>query len=156
MNTEQNQAKQKPTLELLIILVFGIVVYILAASYDILERIVVFSRNYERVEIDEFITVLLFIAVALAFFSAQRWKEARNANTILLQHNKDLQTTLYEIRQLKRIIPICAKCKQIRDDEGFWHQVESYISDHSEAEFSHSICPECMNSLYPELVKKEE
>ena len=64
----------------------------------------------------------------------------------------DLQKALLEVKTLKGIIPICASCKKIRDDKGYWNQVESYIHDHSEAEFSHGICPECMKKLYPEFV----
>ena len=48
-------------------------------------------------------------------------------------------------------VPICASCKQIRDDEGYWHQVEKYVQDHSHAQFSHSLCPDCIKKLYPEL-----
>lgn len=63
----------------------------------------------------------------------------------------ELQKTLAEVKMLKGIIPICASCKKIRDDKGYWNQVESYIRDHSEAEFSHGLCPECVKKLYPEL-----
>ena len=62
---------------------------------------------------------------------------------------KELQNSLAEIKTLRGIIPICSVCKKIRDDKGYWKQVETYIQDHSEAEFSHSICPEC--ALYPEF-----
>lgn len=56
-----------------------------------------------------------------------------------------------ELKQLRGIIPICSSCKQIRDDKGYWNQLEKYIRDHSGAEFSHGICPDCINKLYPEL-----
>jgi PAS domain S-box-containing protein len=56
-----------------------------------------------------------------------------------------------EVKILKGFLPICASCKKIRDDEGYWNQMEAYIRDHSEAEFSHSICPDCAKKLYPEL-----
>lgn len=56
-----------------------------------------------------------------------------------------------EIKTLKGFIPICANCKKIRDDKGYWNQIESYIRKHSEAEFTHSLCPECAKELYPEL-----
>ena len=56
-----------------------------------------------------------------------------------------------EIKDLKKIFPICSSSKNIRDDEGYWHQVESYIRDYFDAEFSHSICPACTKKLYPEL-----
>jgi PAS domain S-box-containing protein len=62
-----------------------------------------------------------------------------------------LASALEDIRTLRGIIPICANCKQIRDDQGYWNQVEVYIRDRTEAEFSHSICPTCVKKLYPDL-----
>jgi hypothetical protein len=63
----------------------------------------------------------------------------------------ELQNALAQVKKLSGFIPICASCKKIRDDKGYWRQVEEYIRDHSEALFSHSICPDCMRSLYPEI-----
>lgn len=65
-----------------------------------------------------------------------------------------LQDALAEIKTLSGLLPICANCKKIRDDKGYWQQIEEYIGDHSDAKFSHSICPECMAKLYPEVAKK--
>jgi PAS domain S-box-containing protein len=56
-----------------------------------------------------------------------------------------------EVKILRGLLPICAYCKQIRDDKGYWHQMDAYIRDHSEAEFSHRICPKCTKKFYPEL-----
>jgi len=61
-----------------------------------------------------------------------------------------------QIKTLRGLIPICASCKNIRDDKGFWHQVEEYVRDHTEAEFSHSLCSVCIKRLYPEIDMKEE
>ena len=63
----------------------------------------------------------------------------------------DLQEALANIKTMSGLIPICAGCKKIRVDSGFWQQIEAYISDHSEAVFSHGICPECAIKLYPEI-----
>jgi PAS domain S-box-containing protein len=63
----------------------------------------------------------------------------------------ELKATLAKVRTLSGLLPICASCKKIRDDTGYWNQIESYIHDYSEAEFSHSICPECAQKLYPDL-----
>jgi len=63
----------------------------------------------------------------------------------------DLQQALSEIKTLSGLLPICASCKRIRDDKGYWQQIESYISEHSKTVFSHSICPECTRKLYPQL-----
>ncbi len=62
-----------------------------------------------------------------------------------------LNKALLEIRTLRGIIPICANCKKVRDDGGFWQQVECYIAGHSEAEFTHGICPGCAKDLYPDV-----
>ena len=64
---------------------------------------------------------------------------------------KDLQTAMAEVKTLSGLLPICAKCKKIRDDRGYWNQIESYIGARSKARFSHGICPECMEHLYPDL-----
>jgi PAS domain S-box-containing protein len=64
---------------------------------------------------------------------------------------QELQSALARVKLLSGLLPICANCKSIRNDEGYWKQLESYISSHSEATFSHGICPECLNKLYPEL-----
>ncbi len=62
----------------------------------------------------------------------------------------ELQCSLNEIKTLKGLIPICCSCKKIRDDNGFWQQVEKYIKDHSEAEFTHSYCPTCLEKFLNE------
>ncbi len=62
----------------------------------------------------------------------------------------ELQEMLSEVKKLSGLLPICASCKKIRDDQGYWNQIESYIHEHSEAKFSHGMCPECSNKLYGE------
>ena len=68
----------------------------------------------------------------------------------------ELQQALAEIKTLHGIIPICASCKKIRDDQGAWHQMETYISSHTDAQFSHGICKECAKKLYPEFYHETE
>jgi len=74
------------------------------------------------------------------------WKE--------IQEEKE--KALLDLKILSGLIPICASCKKIRDDEGYWEQIETYIRDHSEADFSHGICPECAKELYGDLHKEED
>lgn len=89
----------------------------------------------------------LQIAVEVAIYKHKSDKEKA-------QLTKELQDALNKVKQLSGLLPICASCKKIRDDKGYWNQIEVYILDHSEAEFSHGICPECMKNLYPEQYKK--
>jgi hypothetical protein len=67
-----------------------------------------------------------------------------------------LQTALASIKTLKGLLPICFSCKQIRDDRGYWNQIDTYIQDHTDAEFTHGICPACAKKLYPELVPGDD
>jgi len=92
-------------------------------------------------------------------------KELENKNLILqdeieerkqieLEHEKlieELQSALTEVKTLRGFLPICANCKNIRNDEGYWEQIEVYIKDRSDVDFSHSICPDCVAKLYPDL-----
>jgi PAS domain S-box-containing protein len=71
--------------------------------------------------------------------------EAERLNLI-----QELTEALAKIKTLKGLLPICASCKKIRDDRGYWEKVELYISKHTEAEFTHGICPDCLQRLYPE------
>jgi hypothetical protein len=64
-----------------------------------------------------------------------------------------LEVAMQQVKTLQDLLPICASCKKIRDDKGYWHQVESYIRDHAGVEFSHGICPECRTQLYPMYAK---
>ncbi|MBI3651895.1 MAG: PAS domain S-box protein [Acidobacteria bacterium] len=64
----------------------------------------------------------------------------------------ELQEALAQVKTLKGLLPICASCKKIRDDQGDWHPVEIYINEHSGAEFSHGVCPDCFKNLYPDFV----
>jgi CheY-like chemotaxis protein len=77
--------------------------------------------------------------------------ELQARNQELQTRNGQLQSALNKVKLLSGLLPICANCKKVRDDEGYWQEVEVYIQDHSEAQFSHGICPDCVQILYPEL-----
>jgi len=68
---------------------------------------------------------------------------------------RKLQDALANIKTLSGLLPICFSCKQIRDDKGYWNQIDTYIRDHTEAEFTHGICPPCVQKLYPEFSRNE-
>ena len=91
---------------------------------------------------------LLFRAIRYAI---ERKKGEEERNKLII----DLKQALAQIKTLSGLIPICASCKKIRDDKGYWNQLEEYIQSHSEAEFSHGICPACARKLYPELMEKD-
>jgi len=94
-----------------------------------------------------FSLVICILLILIVVFSFRLDKAAKERENIILE----LQEALAEVITLRGIIPICSSCKKVRDDKGYWNQIESYIRDHSEADFSHSICPECAKELYPDL-----
>jgi hypothetical protein len=65
----------------------------------------------------------------------------------------ELDSAFSEIRLLKGLLPICASCKNVRDDKGYWERIESYVQRNSEAIFSHSLCPDCLKTQFPEYLK---
>ena len=79
----------------------------------------------------------------------------KRAEEDLQKTNEELRNALSEIKVLRGILPICSNCNKIRDDKGYWERVESYISNRTDVQFSHGICPECMKELYPEFMKED-
>ena len=67
-----------------------------------------------------------------------------------------MKEAMEEIKILSGFLPICSNCKKIRDDKGYWNQIETYIDEHSEAKFSHGVCPDCVKELYPDLLDEDE
>jgi sigma-B regulation protein RsbU (phosphoserine phosphatase) len=74
----------------------------------------------------------------------------------LRQKNKELSEALAEVKQLKGLLPICIFCKKIRKDKNYWQQVEEYLFEHTDADFSHSLCPECLEKHYPDYVNRKK
>ena len=93
------------------------------------------------------VELLARVSSALALKKEMDCRKAREGE--LRRSNDELQKALREVKVLRGLIPICASCKKIRNDGGFWQQLEEYIGEHSEAEFSHGICQPCVEKLYP-------
>jgi len=101
-------------------------------------------------------TFLLTLIVGLADFFRKKTLSELNDSKIkinqmaieLNDQNIELQNTLKKLKVLKGLLPICASCKKIRDDKGYWNKIEGYIQKHSDATFSHGVCPECLEKLY--------
>ncbi|HXK49294.1 MAG TPA: hypothetical protein PKW56_02420 [Clostridiales bacterium] len=99
---------------------------------------------------NSFIRLLSFLLVGVLFsnFRIRLDKEQKL--------NSDLSKALSEVKQLRGLLPICASCKSIRNDKGAWEQMEDYVKEHSDAVFSHSLCPSCMEKLYPAVAKRRK
>ncbi|MFZ5572147.1 MAG: hypothetical protein ACOZF0_17240 [Thermodesulfobacteriota bacterium] len=95
-------------------------------------------------------SLAVFAVWTTAVLSLQKKTEEKAKERAVAEREKALN----EIKILKGMLPICASCKKIRDDQGNWHALESYIHQNSEAMFSHGVCPDCIRTLYPGLAKK--
>jgi len=93
-------------------------------------------------------TILLLGVWGIVYSARRLGLEERRKEELILE----LKTALERVNVLSGLVPICASCKKIRDDKGFWNRMEEYIQTHSDARFSHGICPDCVHNLYPELV----
>lgn len=112
-----------------------------------------------HVKLDYLITGFVcsaFVATLVTFVVLELLKEIKASETKLRERNSKLKKALAEIKTLQGIIPICSYCKKIRDDKGYWNQLEAYIHTHSEAQFSHGVCPECYISVLEELKKRKQ
>jgi hypothetical protein len=130
--------------------------------------VVLLSLSARRKRLPVYMAVGVSLLTIAGFYSSpdggELWKVLTNrlmallaiwAVTVLSVQRRALfeekEAALSEVKILSGFLPICASCKKIRDDQGYWQQLESYIRDHSEAEFSHGICPDCARRLYPDI-----
>jgi hypothetical protein len=125
------------------------------------------NKSFRYPEFIHFIFFFLgFVTIISIYFNEKREAKALSSINTALQREiderkrieqerekliKELQGALTEVKTLSGLLPICAACKKIRDDKGYWNQIELYIRERSEAEFSHGICPECAKKLYPDF-----
>jgi ligand-binding sensor domain-containing protein len=94
-------------------------------------------------------SALVVLSLGVATFGAHRWR-VRTLQERARELRVRIDEALAQVKTLSGLLPVCASCKKIRDDSGYWNQMETYISQHSSADFSHGICPECVVKLYPE------
>lgn len=120
-----------------------------------------YEYGLQRADIIKWALIVISPVILIALFFGlynsrliKEVKERKKAEAEKVEVIVELQEALKEVRQLSGLLPICANCKSIRDDKGYWKEVEHYLGEHSEVEFSHSLCPDCIKKLYPDLAEK--
>lgn len=107
------------------------------------------------VETDIFVVYnFFFVSFTLAFIFLGYYTEAVARRRYVVSAR--LEESIDQIKTLSGLLPVCASCKQVRDDRGYWKQIESYLAQHSEVVVSHSICPDCLERLYPDFARKRK
>jgi|GEM_PF-6897047 len=163
--SEQKINKLQTRAEFMITALVALLVIYISGMFLLLFKAVVkpllkFSRQVEMVREGE----LQNVEVAsrkdeirrLADGFNQLVEKRRQAEKELRREIAEHKEALDKVKLLSGFLPICASCKKIRDDRGYWNQIEAYIRDNSEVEFSHSICPDCAKKLYPEFKKTDD
>lgn len=97
------------------------------------------------------LTLTILPVLVLAISNARNYEQREITRKLLEAEHRQLQQVFDEIRILRGIVPICAYCKKVRDDKGYWNQVEQYVSKHTDAKFSHGICPACFEKEMNEI-----
>lgn len=109
------------------------------------------------------VTTAVFFVSATGFFTGladlaetiEKQKQKIEEHTAkLTRANRELEAAMKEIKTLHGLLPICSGCKKIRDDKGYWQHVEHYVQHHTQAEFTHSLCPDCLKELYPDIAER--
>jgi hypothetical protein len=138
------------------------------------------ANAYPRIFMARFVCTYIFVSIVACWLAFYREKYR---DSMIVKHNRlkyqqielhtqmealcrirdekehliaQLTAALEQVKTLKGFIPLCCHCKKIRDDEGYWSSIEAYIKSHSEAEFTHSMCPECATKLYPDFYRSDE
>lgn len=118
-------------------------------DYIIIEKEILLTQRINLT----FFTILVWIVSRYLFYTKIREYQSRKERENLIS---ELQEALENVKTLSGLLPICSGCKKIRDDKGYWNNLETYIHEHSEAAFSHSICPECQKMLYADTDKHDD
>ena len=93
----------------------------------------------------------LIIYVIIAIISYGLESSRHRYYSELLEEKVSLEEALARVKTLRGLLPICSRCKMVRDDKGYWQEIEEFVGRHSDAEFSHGLCPECVTRMYPDL-----
>lgn len=141
---------------LILSIILGIIVGLVDAIIDaiffynnpVLEE--VFHPSTFEIYIRSFI---LMTFLSFGVFASRIISKLQKSERVKEEIIRELKNAQEEIKVLKGYLPICASCKKIRDDNGYWHELEQYITDHSDAHFSHGLCPECLKKSYEDLGK---
>lgn len=131
------------------LLFFGMLIDI-TDNFETLNRFIIIGDTEYQALIEKILGYLL----GFIFISIGIWLWIPGMVELQNKRKEELEKATQEIKILSGLLPICSSCKRIRDEKGDWKQIESYIRDNSEAEFSHSLCSVCAEKMYPKIFKK--
>jgi hypothetical protein len=137
--------ERRARLDLLALLGASVLVFVVLVRTDAFEHFIAWSRAHETWQLDEVLVALGLLGVSFTIYALRRWRD-------LDREVARREAAEQAAARLEGLLPICAGCKRIRDAAGGWVAVEEYVAERTAAAFTHGICPECRERLYPELL----
>lgn len=129
--------------DLVVLVAAGLVLFSVLVLFDVFERFAAWSREHEGWQLDELLVACALLALGCALYAVRRWQDL--GREVARRTAAEAQAT-----RLEGLLPICAGCKKVREGEA-WVAVEAYVAARTQAAFTHGICPECRQRLYPGL-----
>lgn len=141
--------------DLIAIVLFALMVVIVTTQFDIFNKLISLLYRYDTWQIDEMSTLALYLLVAFAVYAWRRHREfvsevkrRERAEAEQARLLPKLEQALADVSTLKKLLPICSSCKKVRDDKGYWNQIEVYIETEFHTRLDGGICPDCARRLY--------
>jgi hypothetical protein len=147
--------------DLVIIALLALILFAVSAAFDLFNRIIEWVYTHDTWQLDELFTVALYLVAAGIVFGWRRHRELiaqidcrERAEFERARLIPELENALADVSRLKTLLPICSSCRRVRDDSGYWSEVEEYVEIHFSTRFDDGLCPECARKLYSSSEKK--
>jgi hypothetical protein len=156
-NAIERHFSKKPAAfrDVIIITSLSILVFSISATFDVFNSIISWIYRHDTWQLDELFTVAVYLVFAIAIYARRRHKELvvqmhlrEQAEAEKARIIPELESARADVSVLKRLLPICSSCKRVRDDKGYWNQVEVYIETHFLTRLDDGTCPDCARRLY--------
>jgi len=148
-------AGSRSIIDLIIIVLTALMVFAVSAVFDVFNRVISWVYNHETWQLDEVFTVSIYLVLAGGIYTWRRHRELieqvrrrERAEAEEARLLPELENALADVSRLKKLLPLCSSCKRVRDDKGYWSQVEEYVEIHFRARFDDGLCPECARKIY--------
>jgi hypothetical protein len=140
--------------DMMVITALSVIVFACSALFDIFNKIISLVYRHDTWQLDELFTVSVYLVFAIALYARRRHRELvveirrrQEAEEERARLIPELESALADVFRLKKLLPICSSCKRVRDDKGYWSQVEDYVETHFPARFDDGLCPDCTKML---------
>ena len=147
--------KTRSTKDLTGIIVVAVLVFALSAWFDVFNKIVAWMYSHDTWQLDELFTVTIYLVFAIAFYAWRRERELLEQSSRRQKAEEEkarlapqLERALADVSRLRKLVPMCSHCRRVRDDRGYWEQVEAYVEVNFSTRFDSGLCPECAAKLY--------